>query len=124
MKLEYFKELGWPTDWIDTAEAITRRVFERDYAHLPGPDGPSLPSTLTAPPRVPGNMFASLPYPKTGRAAISELDEYLATKTVKTDNPLQHWHLRRLDSPRLSRFARDYLSVPRESLPSSAPYLY
>lgn len=119
MKLDYFKELGWPTSWIDTAEAITHRIFERDYAHLPGPAGSSLPTpSASAAPAArsaaSGSTFASLPYPRTGRTVLSELDEYLAAPIVKTDNPLQYWHLRRLESPRVARFALDYLSIPRE----------
>jgi hypothetical protein len=30
-KLEYFKEAGWETSWIETAEELVRDRFDRDY---------------------------------------------------------------------------------------------
>jgi len=31
-KLSYFKQAGWPTEWINTAEDIVRTKFNRSYA--------------------------------------------------------------------------------------------
>ena len=31
-KLSYFKQAGWPADWINTAEDIVRAEFKRSYA--------------------------------------------------------------------------------------------
>ena len=31
-KLSYFKQAGWPTKWIGTAEEIVRAEFKRSYA--------------------------------------------------------------------------------------------
>ena len=31
-KLSYFKQVGWPTEWINTAEDIVRTEFKQSYA--------------------------------------------------------------------------------------------
>jgi hypothetical protein len=31
-KLSYFKQAGWPTEWINAAEGIVRAEFKRSYA--------------------------------------------------------------------------------------------
>ncbi|TRM62979.1 hypothetical protein BD626DRAFT_358875, partial [Schizophyllum amplum] len=31
-KLEYFEKIGWPSDWISAAQAVTRSVFDSRYA--------------------------------------------------------------------------------------------
>lgn len=32
-KLQYFKKANWPSDWIQTAQDITRDEYERTYAN-------------------------------------------------------------------------------------------
>ncbi|KZT32588.1 hypothetical protein SISSUDRAFT_993942 [Sistotremastrum suecicum HHB10207 ss-3] len=34
MKLNYFRRLGWKSDWIEMAEELTRTICERDYKKL------------------------------------------------------------------------------------------
>ena len=51
---------------------------------------------------------------------MTELDHYLKSARVKDVNdPLQWWHDNRGSYPRLSRMARDFLTIPGESFYSA-----
>ncbi len=40
-KLQYFKDIGWQDDWIETARDIMRAEFERKYLSLEVQDVPT-----------------------------------------------------------------------------------
>ena len=46
---------------------------------------------------------------------MDEITRYLQTAPDKVDDPLGWWYERRHMFPRLSRMARDYLSIPGKS---------
>jgi hypothetical protein len=46
--------------------------------------------------------------------ALNEVTRYLQTAPEKVDDALSWWFERRHIFPRLSRMARDYLTIPRE----------
>lgn len=47
---------------------------------------------------------------------LDELDRYLATDVEDVRDALMWWYERRATFPRLSRMARDYLSIPGNRL--------
>lgn len=62
------------------------------------------------------NIFDHLPSVHHTRgaasAAVTEIERYLSTGTLKVDNPLQWWTENAELYPNLSRIALDYLSIP------------
>ena len=72
------------------------------------------------------NIFDHLPNVKKTRSVASEaakeIERYLSTATLKTDNPLQWWTENAELYPTLSWMALDYLSIPGTYL--STPWDY
>ena len=129
-KLEYFKKRDWEAVWIDTAQQIVREEFDRSYSSLDvAGDGADMQvdtdlvvSHLSLLVLVcvdfllkvlseSTNIFDNLPdlAPSDRR---DELDRYLASDVENITDALMWWYERRAAFPRLSRMARDYLSIP------------
>ena len=64
------------------------------------------------------NIFDALPTVSAAAKVTpkNELDHYLAAPTKATCDPLLWWVEKQKTYPRLSRMARDYLSVPATSV--------
>ena len=61
------------------------------------------------------NIFDDLPdLAPTSADYRDELDHYLATEVENVKDALSWWYQRRDKFPRLSRMARNYLSIPGE----------
>jgi hypothetical protein len=61
------------------------------------------------------NIFDALPALSTvSKSLLDELTRFLMSPTERTHDPLRWWAERQAIYPRLSRMARDYLSVPGE----------
>jgi hypothetical protein len=60
------------------------------------------------------NIFDNLPSLNKPQAAVlqSEIEKYLSTEPVVVTDPLLWWVEQKHVYPRLSRMARDYLSIP------------
>jgi hypothetical protein len=59
------------------------------------------------------NIFDALPaLSATSKSLLDELTRFLASPTERMLDPLRWWAERQAIYPRLSRMARDYLSVP------------
>ena len=59
------------------------------------------------------NIFDALPALSTNsKSLLDELTQFLTSPTERTHDPLRWWAEREAIYPRLSRMARDYLSVP------------
>lgn len=134
-KLAYFKKAGWDAEWIDAAELIVREEYERSYAiGASVSDGYNsdqaaehaakekvrrficLTCSSLLTPRIQANknIFDDLPSLAAPHSSElrDELDLYLASDPVFTENALHWWHERRSTFPCLSRMALDYLSIP------------
>ena len=61
-------------------------------------------------------MFDTFLDDTAGSSDDDELQRYLATDIEDVKDPLMWWHQRRKTFPRLSRMARDYLTIPGESV--------
>lgn len=116
-KLQYFKDAGWPADWIATAKQLVTDVYENSYQTY------SLPSvanaednteTIPESNRASGNVFDNLPCLVKPKPKVShdELDAYLAADVDDVTDALEWWIQNRTTMPRLSRMAIDYLSIP------------
>ena len=137
-KLAYFKTQGWEGDWIETAYNLVHEEFDCSNASSAGVgdgdddddsafEGSSdsvraftlcsyffLTHLSTLPqPFSTNNIFDHLPSLAPSTAKIrDELDWYLSTDTENAHDGLLWWHKRCMTYPRLSRMARDYLSIP------------
>ncbi|KAI0718451.1 hypothetical protein C8T65DRAFT_570710 [Cerioporus squamosus] len=109
-KLNHFRKVGWPEDWIAVAETMIRDEWETYYK----------PQAAPAPPIVDPNMrqmFSTAISPDSTHASgtADPLDAYLKSLVVpNVSDPLEYWNTR-LASPSdtlLARFALDFLSVP------------
>ncbi|KAJ2911793.1 hypothetical protein MD484_g8620, partial [Candolleomyces efflorescens] len=125
-KLKYFKKAGWSDTWQATAEEIVREEFKRVYAEFKLQSQASRITNLLKPKKRASslsdsdNMFTPLSSDDPSSEeedVLSELDRYLATKTVKgVEDPLAWWYENRGSYPRLWRMARDYLTIPATSV--------
>jgi hypothetical protein len=130
-ELEYFKKHGWEASWIDTACQIVRDEFDRSYASLDieelNENDVQMPEaclfflfrimfsmvTFQIPSDKSSNIFDNLPDLAPALSdLLDELDRYLATDVEDVRDALMWWYERRATFPRLSRMARDYLSIP------------
>lgn len=117
-KLNYFRNAGWPTDWITTAKKLVRDEFDRNYRFrddiaviIRGPEGPKEYRSAK-------NVFDNLPaFQPIEFGTFDELTRYLAAspEDVKNENLLQWWVEHKHVYPHLSRMALDYHTVPCES---------
>jgi len=128
-KLEYFKAQKWENEWIQMARDIVRKEFDRSYkvvsnhtqedAMQVDKDNNMVSTILTIPElsnfeiRFSKNIFDDLPdLAPTAADYRDELECYLATDDESVKDALMWWYERRNRFPRLSRMARDYLSIP------------
>jgi len=127
-KLMYFKNAGWETEWIDTAEELVREEFRRHYA-IDGREDDTgdkdeaqesanvsplvfMQSTLMCLQQS-KNMFDNLfRVKKQDQSNVDEVTQYLETRTEDVSNAIEWWLAQRLIYPRLSRMAIDYLMIP------------
>ncbi|KAE9400037.1 hypothetical protein BT96DRAFT_660192, partial [Gymnopus androsaceus JB14] len=78
LKLNYFQNRGWERQWINTAEAITRKEFEfYDNIEVAAEAAiPTVPSTASSSGGF--NLFVHLAMPAaTTSTSLNELDDYL-----------------------------------------------
>ena len=107
MKLEYFKQHEWETDWIEEAEDLVRRIYDASYnidTNKPAT------SEVTTPLTEDFLDFGNLSVPTAART--HEIDDYLRLAVENVTDPLQWWNNNRFLYPNLSRMARDYLCIP------------
>ncbi|THH29708.1 hypothetical protein EUX98_g4489 [Antrodiella citrinella] len=123
-KLEYFKTAGWEAEWISTAKALAYKVYDDDYAGRPmGEEQPtttasSVASTSSTSRNVFDAMLTLAPI-QSSAAGTHELDIYLQERLADipaSDDALLWWYDRRSVFPRLSRMARDFLTIPATSV--------
>jgi hypothetical protein len=132
-KLQYFKNIGWEDDWIQTAEDLVRDEFARWYVdgsgnHYRGDENKENEMNapvgfhkifnflLTPYMQATGNIFDNLPALTAPKAALrNEVDRYLSTDPEQTSDVLMWWNDRRTLFPCLSRMALNYLSIPGTS---------
>jgi hypothetical protein len=133
-KLEYFKKHNWEASWINTAHQIVHDEFARSYASLKIQDNKTdmqvdnhevvsyvflLERRLCQLFQVTSkttNIFDELPDLAPALLELrDELNHYLATDVEDVRDGLMWWYERRTTFPRLSRMARDYLSIPGKS---------
>ena len=71
------------------------------------------------------NIFDALPTlsEPTKAALFDELTRYLSAPVERTLNPLLWWVEKQAIYPRLSRMARDYLSIPGKSVSKMVGYI-
>lgn len=115
VKLQYFVDQEWPTDWISTVKNITRQVYKEDYASVAAADVPLSPRR-----HVPIGDWPSL-LRKSKAPSHQERDElttFWASPPERDADPLQYWygHLFGRPESRLARMAIDYLSAPASSV--------
>ncbi|KAJ8454957.1 hypothetical protein ONZ45_g19104 [Pleurotus djamor] len=126
-KLAYFQKAKWQSTWIQTAREIFLEEYESSYSSRDefseGDDaGEGLDSSKSkdvdhSPKYV--NMFDKLPEvaPPPSTQTLNEARTYLESPIEPTvTDALQWWYDRRETYPKLSRMARDYLSIPATSV--------
>lgn len=131
-KLTYFKNAGWPDNWIDAAERIVRDEFERSYARSDDVedeegDGDEeavnsvcdyavrmCANTKLVFQETTANIFDSIPALARPRRStlLDELTKYLNADPEYVEDVLSWWYVNRSTYPRLSRMALDYLTIP------------
>ncbi|KAJ3499225.1 hypothetical protein NLJ89_g10123 [Agrocybe chaxingu] len=134
-KLSYFKKVGWPQDWIDTAEQLLTDEYERSYRVEEVSDnsdddggpraetsaeslktGPSGGSKSKKPKKE--NIFDNIPAlaAPTRTELRDELRRYLDSDPEKVENVLLWWYEHHSIYPCLSCMALDYLCIPATSM--------
>ena len=130
-KLKYFEKQNWDEDWIKTAEDIVREEFRRNYEEYIPPKlaKASQPSKKKVSIHIVIILFfvsrsfqsrnddindsESSSSSSEEEEFIEELDRYLSSGRIKgVKDPLKWWHDNQGSYPRLSRMAKDYLSIP------------
>ncbi|KDR83009.1 hypothetical protein GALMADRAFT_134522 [Galerina marginata CBS 339.88] len=128
-KLEYFRQAGWTSEWIDSAESLVRDEFERSYAansdssrkdkNDHDSDRNSISESVVQEERCKStNIFDNLPAlkkPPKSKVLLDELRLYLSAPPETTHLSLRWWFEKRQTYPRLHRMALDYLSIPATS---------
>ncbi|KAG6838862.1 hypothetical protein C0991_007838, partial [Blastosporella zonata] len=111
LKLEYFADNDWPSDWIKTAKGIVRDLFDDKYQFEVEEIKSVEPSEAA---RTSDNMFdnAKQLYSRKRMQLRDELDRYLNSDVKDVDNVIQWWVDHRQQYPSLSRMAFDYLMIP------------
>ena len=130
-KLKYFEKQNWDEDWIKTAEDIVREEFRRNYeeyiprklakASQPSKKKVSIHIVIIL-------FFVSRSFQSRNddtddsesssssseeEEFVEELDRYLSSGRIKgVKDPLKWWHDNQGSYLRLSRMAKDYLSIP------------
>jgi hypothetical protein len=142
--LEYFRKNHWDDSSIEAAHDIVQDEFDRTYwlldiedngttpAHASG-NGPvsrNFVNFLVAPLLIPNlndtiqvstsseqmNMFDNIMDITPTSSSDDEIQCYLAADVEDVKDGLMWWHEQRAKFPRLSRMARDYLSIPGKVL--------
>jgi hAT family C-terminal dimerisation region len=129
-KLRYFEKQNWEDDWVKTVEEIVREEFKRNYEEyrvLNKKSSQSLKRKVgihiyyyffiilrifqshTDDSDVSETSSSS----SDDEAFADELDRYLSSRRIKkVDDPIGWWHENQESYPRLSRMAKDYLTIP------------
>ncbi|KAF5309387.1 hypothetical protein D9619_012291 [Psilocybe cf. subviscida] len=119
-KLQYFKKAGWTDAWIADAKKLVVDAYELKYKTYSAPLGAcpqkKKAASLTKS-KSKGNMFDDHPglAPLTSEAG-DEIERYLLAGCEDVKDGLMWWYEHRHTYPRLSRMARDYLSIPPTSV--------
>jgi hypothetical protein len=148
-KLEYFKQNNWDDASIEAAREIVQDEFDRSYwlLDIEGDNSTTradrkstvrlffqvaktfilnaLMTCIQAPASSEQmNIFDNLMDITSTPSSDDELQRYLAADVEDVKDGLMWWHERRSIFPRLSRMARDYLSIPGECLFSCICLMY
>ncbi|RDX44757.1 hypothetical protein OH76DRAFT_1359217 [Lentinus brumalis] len=110
-KLQHFRNVGWPEEWIQVAETMIRDEWETYYR----PKAGAVPAIVDTNMK---KMFSSAKPTTSGHA--DPLDLYLNSPVVpQVDDPLKYWnaHLASPSEAPLVHFTLDFLSVPGKSQP-------
>lgn len=128
-KLQYFKDVGWEENWVNTAKDIVRTEFDRKYTSLKVEEAPKtlkvcfafvafvldlIHSFLKGLGSSSKNIFDNLPALSAPKKATlrDDLDRYLSTDPEDVTDALQWWYEHKHTYPHLHRMALDYLSIP------------
>ncbi|RPD52436.1 hypothetical protein L227DRAFT_514794 [Lentinus tigrinus ALCF2SS1-6] len=121
-KLEHFRNVGWPEEWVTVIKDLIRDEWEKNYKPKPAAPAPAPSDPLPASRNL-RRMFSGATATATA-GADDPLDVYLKSPVVpQVTDPLEYWNAR-LASPSdapLAQFALDFLSVPGK--PSCAHHL-
>jgi hAT family protein len=135
-KLKYFTKQDWEEDWVKTVEEIVREEFKRNYEEYL-PRKPKTFETQSSTSKRKVCMISYLFFPifsgvlqsrdddsdnSSSSSSSSdeeefadELDRYLSSGRIKkVEDPIKWWHENQDSYPRLSRMAKDYLTIPGE----------
>ncbi|KAJ3571478.1 hypothetical protein NP233_g3729 [Leucocoprinus birnbaumii] len=120
-KLEYMRQAGWPQPLIRKAEQLVRTEFKARSADsqaegpMPSTSTPSTSSTST-----PKNRFDHLAFTQKATGVSTEFEDevtrYLSVAPHPCEDPIRWWYENQHTYPKLSRMARDFLSIPATSV--------
>ena len=114
MKLEYFRNHEWESEWIERAESLVREEYSANYEKATD-DSNTVPVNRSNGKDDDGfQSFGHLSVTTGPRA--SEIHDYLALPVDNIKDPLKWWTDNKHAYPNLHRMALDYLSIPGESL--------
>lgn len=124
-KLEYFKQMKWPRDCIQTAWNISKDCYKAHYIHLTVEEEPpwihvddkesmsedEVCHIFLIPCQILKHMFSFNPLFQGSHALEEELDDYLASEIENVKDHILWWQCNWQVYPWLSRMALDYLKI-------------
>ena len=130
-KLQYFKNVGWEQEWIDTAKEIVCDEFNRSYYNIEVEDEDdkafmvcflfnfaylNIQVAIQAKFTESKNIFDNIPALLAPKASDlrSELEQYLSMDPEDVTDALLWWYEQKHIYPCLHHMALNYLSIPHE----------